>query len=229
MSDDYAQRLRDFMDQVSALDSLNASFSQLGEDRVLWWLFGTRHDGFYVDIGCHKPYRFSNTALLHLKNGWSGVNVDVDDRSIAAFKLARPHDVNICAAVGGAAGKLEVTMFEHGEFNTLDPHRSVHPNFASFLSERRLVDVIPLRDILSTHVAAGQQIDLLNVDIEGLDYEALASNDWIRFRPEAVAVEIHGFNLADPTSSPTYQLLEAEGYDLLAHVVATTIFRRRPA
>ncbi len=84
------------------------SFSQLGEDRVLWWMFEQRRNGFYVDIGCHQPYRFSNTALLHIANGWRGINVDVDERSIAAFREARPDDINICAAVGGEASRLEV-------------------------------------------------------------------------------------------------------------------------
>ena len=47
------------------------SYSQEGEDRVLssllFKLHGAKHikDGFYVDVGAHHPYRFSNTCLFY--------------------------------------------------------------------------------------------------------------------------------------------------------------------
>lgn len=193
---------------------------------MLWWMFEQRRNGFYVDIGCHQPYRFSNTALLHIANGWHGINVDVDERSIAAFREARPDDINICAAVGGEAGQLEVTMFQAGELNTFDPRMAANPARANLIMEKRLVNVSPLRDILHEHVPAGQKIDFLNVDIEGLDHTALMSNDWESFMPEAIAVEVHGFDAANPAGSPTFQLLSKKGYRLIAHLVVTSIYRR---
>ena len=225
MSQSSASAMRDLTMSASAA-GIGASFSQLGEDRVLWWIFEQRHAGFYVDIGCHQPYRFSNTALLHIANGWRGINVDVDERSIAAFREARPNDVNVCAAVGGEVSQLEVTMFQAGELNTFDPTMAANPARAKLILEKRLVDVLPLRDILREHVSPGQKIDFLNVDIEGLDHVALASNDWDQFVPEVIAVEVHGFNAADPTSSPTFRLLTSKGYRLLAHLVVTSIYRK---
>ena len=201
------------------------SFSQLGEDRILWWLFHTKYEGFYVDVGCHDPYKYSNTALLHIARGWHGLNVDADERSIAAFRLARPDDINICAAVGGTVGQLELTIFESGEINTLDPVRAQNPEWSNLIREQRVVDVLPLHHVLREYVPAGQKIDFLNIDIEGLDYEALASNDWNTFLPEVIAVEVSGFDPENPAASPTFGLLKSKGYQLLAHFVATSIYQ----
>lgn len=201
------------------------SFSQIGEDRLLWLLLGSRLGGFYVDIGCHRPFRLSNTALLHIARGWNGVNVDVDARVIADFAAARPDDVNVCAAVG-SPGRREVTLFEGGATNTLDPVMAADPRWPGRLGTT-MVDVLPLATILERHVPPGQVIDLLNVDIEGLDHEALLSNDWARFRPEVIAVEAHGFKLAHAGNHPTFQLLTGHGYGLVAHIFATSVYRRQ--
>ena len=117
-------------------------------------------------------------------------------------------------------------MFQAGELNTFDPIMAANPVRAKLVLEKRLVDVLPLRDILREHIQLGQKVDFLNIDIEGLDYVALASNDWDRFLPEVIAVEVHGFSAADPTSSPTFQLLYSKGYRLVAHLVVTSIYRR---
>ncbi len=223
-----AAQMDEITRRVRTNGQVDITFSQLGEDRILWWIFHQQHNGFYVDIGCHHPYRLSNTALLHLLNGWSGINVDMDERAIAAFRHARPNDVSICAAIGGTRGQLEAAMFEHGAFNTLDPRIAAQPALAGFLTERRMVDVMPLGDILHAHVPMGRRIDLLNVDIEGLDHAALASNDWDAFAPSVIVVEIHGFDVHDPRRNPTYELLTGKSYRLVAHLVATTIFARQP-
>ena len=47
----------------------------------------------------------------------------------------------------------------------------------------------PLKRILHKHLPAGQTIDFLSIDVEGLDYQVLSSNDWKLFRPGAVLIE----------------------------------------
>jgi len=47
-----------------------SNFSQSNEEIILNKLFSGIKKGFYVDVGCHHPRRFSNTALLY-KNGWN--------------------------------------------------------------------------------------------------------------------------------------------------------------
>lgn len=206
---------------------VRCSFSQLGEDGVLWWIFADRRNGFYVDVGCHHPFRLSNTAALHIYNDWRGINIDVDERAIRAFQQARPDDVNLCLAIAGSSGEMEVAFFEEGAVNSLDPAMSSSAVWAPLLKEKRMVQVHPLREVLLKYVPAGQQIDFLNIDAEGLDYEILASNDFSLFRPEAIAVEVHGFDMSNPREDKAFSLLTDHGYALISHVAVTSIYRRQ--
>lgn len=202
---------------------LRPSFSQLGEDRTLWWLLGEKQNGFYVDIGCNHPFNYSNTALLHLRNGWSGVNVDLDPRSIALFEEARPGDCNIVAAVGREESRMEATIFAHSsEMNTLG---APTPDLEHLPHETHMVDVLPLSTLLDRHVPRGTAIDFLNIDVEGFDYQVLLSNDWTRYQPAVIAVEVPGHNLARLADDPVHVLLSARNYILISHTVITSIYR----
>ena len=203
---------------------LRPSFSQLGEDRTLWWIFADKRDGFYVDIGCNHPFNYSNTALLHIRNGWSGVNVDLDPRSIAQFEEARPDDRNVIAAVGRQEGRVEATIFAHSsEMNTLG---ALNPHLETLPHEKRMVDVLPLSTLLERHVPAGTAIDFLNVDVEGFDHDVLSSNDWTRYQPTVIAVEVHVFQPESIATHPVHALLTSQGYRLVSHTVVTSIYRK---
>jgi FkbM family methyltransferase len=201
-------------------------FSQLGEDCLLWHLFSGKWEGFYVDVGCHHPYRYSNTYLLHRFRKWRGINIDADIRAIELFRAARPHDINLHCGVGLEAGIQSLTVFSDGAVNTfvaeLAARQSSHYSVAGQLD----VPVLPLASILEQHLTAGTEVDLINIDCEGYDDAVVASNNWTKYGPRIVLVEIHGMNLENPMAAPTAQLLKAAGYILRAHYFATSIFER---
>src|ERR1700733_13651528 len=76
------------------------SHSQEGEDRVLASLLLKAHggilpsSGFYVDVGAHDPFRFSNTYFFY-RRGWSGINIDAMPGSMRRFISHRPRDLNL--------------------------------------------------------------------------------------------------------------------------------------
>jgi hypothetical protein len=41
---------------------------------------------------------------------------------------------------------------------------------------------------LDKYVPPGQEIDFLSVDVEGLDYDVLLSNNWQKYRPKVIVV-----------------------------------------
>ena len=90
------------------------TYSIHGEDLVLEKYFKEIDNGFYVDIGCYHPIKGSLTYYLY-KKGWRGLNVDLSKVSIDLFKLARPKDYNIHAAVTDFDG--ETHFFENGMIN----------------------------------------------------------------------------------------------------------------
>jgi hypothetical protein len=61
--------------------------------------FKDKKNGFYIDVGCFHPIRLSNTMFLYSK-GWSGMNIDINKKSIDLFKISRPRDINLNFGVG---------------------------------------------------------------------------------------------------------------------------------
>ncbi len=198
-------------------------FSQLGEDLSILHLLQHKRDGRYVDVGCHHPFRYSNTALLHRDFGWTGINIDADARAIEAFDHHRPNDVNLHLAVGATEGWVELAVFTEGAVN------SVIPEVVSAIQHQwgaptmKPVQMRPLANILADHPGP---VDLLSVDVEGLDLQVLQSMDWSN-APTVVAVEIHGFDPGDPNSNPTYAYMKNLGYRLASYVIVTAIFVRQ--
>ena len=75
----------------------NRYYSGWGEDVFIYKFFVYSKNGFYFDIGSYHPIKYSNTCLLH-KQGWKGVNIDVNQTSIDLFNIAeRPKDKKIYA------------------------------------------------------------------------------------------------------------------------------------
>jgi hypothetical protein len=83
--------------------------------------------------------------------------------------------------------------------------------------------------LLDEYLPAGTGIDLLTVDVEGLDYEVLHSNDWARFTPDFVLVECLGAaSLAEICCDPVARLLFDQRYAVVAKTMNTVLFRRQP-
>jgi len=151
------------------------SFSQEGEDILLDKLFAPDYVGFYVDVGAHHPYRYSNTNRLY-KRGWRGINVDVDVSAIELFDKARPHDFNINIAVSTKTGKVNYYQFTESALNTISKrnYKRVITSGQSKFTEEIKVKTQSLAKILAKF-AKGKAIDLLNVDVEGAEMEVLRS------------------------------------------------------
>ena len=201
-------------------------FSQWGEDVVLWHYLRLQRDGFYVDVGAHHPERLSNTALLHYRNGWSGINIEPDERLYQAFLQARPNDINLCCGVGADNGFASMGVFEDGAVNSFDVAAVEFQiqHGGKRLAQYRDIEVRKLCDILDEYMPPGRQIDLLSVDVEGWEISVLESNDWGRYKPPFIAVEDHKMVLARAADSLTFQLLNEKGYRLVAHTIATSIY-----
>ena len=148
----------------------------------------------------------------------------MDERAINRFNDARPQDVNICVGIAAVPGEMEASFFEEGAVNSLDPVMASSPAWAHSFREKRTIKVDRLENILALHLPYGRKIDLMNVDAEGLDHEVLQSNNWHKFRPQAILVEVHGFDSDKPFASLTYQLMRNLGYRLISHVVSTSVF-----
>jgi FkbM family methyltransferase len=211
---------------VERLDPyVHLAYAQDGEDMVLRRLFEGQPSGFYVDIGAHHPFRFSNTCYFHRK-GWIGINVDPNPDAIAQFRRARPSDINICMGISEAAGELSYHFFNEPALNTFDAElaadRAHLPGYR--LLERRSVPVRRLDDLLSEYLPQDRTIDFLSIDVEGMDLSVLRSGDWSRFRPRILLVEAHERTVVGAERDPINLFAVAAGYRLIAKTLNTLIY-----
>jgi FkbM family methyltransferase len=205
------------------------SFSQEGEDIALARIFDGQADGFYVDVGACHPKRFSNTFFFY-RRGWRGINIDATPGSMEAFRKMRPRDVNLEMAVGETESSLRIHLYRDPAFNTFST-RLVEKR------EKRDPDCKPessvtlvtrsLRSILEQHVSAGQAIDFMSVDVEGMDLAVLRSNCWERFRPRCVIAEVVGKSVNEILEDPISTFMEQHGYELYSKLVHSVIFLDR--
>ena len=200
-------------------------YSQEGEDILLSRIFGEQAEGFYVDVGAHHPRRFSNTCFFY-KRGWRGINIDALPGSMKVFQKFRPRDINLELAVSEREQVLTYYMFNEPALN----------GFSKTISEKRQTDeykitntidvlAFPLYVILDKHLPLGQSIDFLSVDVEGLDLQVLESNDWKKYSPKVILVEILANNLTAIENDPVYNYMVNQGYILFAKLVYTCIFK----
>ena len=143
------------------------SQSQFGEDKKIIKLFDKNKKGIYLDVGCFHPIRQNNTYLMH-KLGWEGINIDLNPLSIELFNVARPKDLNICAAVSNKKS-TETVYFDH----SLSPLNTIAKKHIPFLKkafglnklEKRKIKTITLTSLLKENKI--RKIDFMNIDIEG--------------------------------------------------------------
>jgi FkbM family methyltransferase len=205
---------------------LQPSFSQEGEDLILNRIFVNKQNGFYIDVGAHHPFRFSNTYIFY-RRGWRGINIDPNPGTANLFNQFRPGDINLEIAIGEKEEVLTFYIFNEPGLNTFDPKlaQSRHGLRGEyFITNTVPVNVFPLSKILDNYLPKGQKIDFLNIDVEGKDFEVLKSNNWEKYRPKIILVEILNSSLQEIYQNPIFIFLQKLGYTFFAKTYNTCFF-----
>lgn len=204
------------------------SYSQEGEDMVLRGFYEgkKRYRGFYIDVGAHHPYRFSNTMYFYQK-GWRGINIEPSPHAMKWFQLFRKNDTNLNLGVSAQPQTLTYYCFNEPALNgfcqeVTRKRDGLHSRY--HLIKTIPIPTLPLRDILKNNLPRDIHIDFMSVDAEGFDLIVLQSNDWERFRPQFVLVEEEiDFNALH--ASQIYRFMRAQEYKLIAKTKRTLFFK----
>jgi len=143
------------------------------------------------------------------------------------FQRVRPKDINVEAGVSSNRQLLTYYAFNEPALNTFDKDLALKRvgGIYSIVKEVKIM-CAPLRELLDEHLPANTRIDLLTVDVEGLDYDVLRSNDWSRYSPEFILVECMKFATLDHASAdPVVALLSEHHYSVVAKTMHTVLFR----
>jgi len=169
--------------------------SQFGEDRYIFENIPLPANGVFVDVGAGHPVSLSNTYFFE-QNGWTGVCIDADPAQIELLKSKR---ANVeWAAVSAQEGELEISQ-------------SYIPTFSSAIGKEEYKSILKvpvkgtikvpayrLETILQKHGIG--RVDLLDIDVEGLEIEVWQTLDYEKHRPRVVVMEFQTFGLGDSSS-----------------------------
>ncbi|MBY5949911.1 FkbM family methyltransferase [Algoriphagus marincola] len=203
------------------------SFSQEGEDVLLKRIFDIRkkYRGFYIDVGAHHPYRYSNTYLFYLK-GWSGINIDAMPNSMKAFNKVRARDINLEIPISDQKQVLTYYAFNETALNgfskEISEKRDGQDHFKLLFTKD--IQTATLEEILDQYLPKNQEIDFLTVDVEGLDFEVIRSINLDKYKPKVILAEILRNSLSNLDQNPMLGYLEEYGYSVLAKTVNTAFF-----
>jgi FkbM family methyltransferase len=204
------------------------SYSQEGEDMVLRSFYEgkKKYKGYYVDIGAHHPYRFSNTLFFYQK-GWRGINIEPTPGAIKAFNIFRHKDINLNIGISNRRDKLTFYCFNEPALNGFSKELSEERNNTSEkykIIKEVEVETYPLAEILDKYLPARQKVDFLTIDVEGLDLMVLKSNNWNKYKPAYILVE-DKIDFTNLSNSEVYKYLEEQGYQLVAKTLRTLFFK----
>ncbi|MDX2426948.1 MAG: FkbM family methyltransferase [Cycloclasticus sp.] len=171
-------------------DILRQYYSQHGEDALLDLIFGNQKEGFFVEVGCIDGRRFSNTLTFE-ERGWKGMCIEAHNGYIELLKKNRPNSI-VCHCAAGEADEDAIFYANaRGSLSTLDKtsearwQRDYAPYFSGF--EEQQVKKVRLSTLLDYYHII--EIDILSLDIEGYEAEAVKGLDFIRHRPRVMVIE----------------------------------------
>jgi FkbM family methyltransferase len=205
------------------------SYAQEGEDLILYrMIYGKIEKGFYIDVGAHHPKRFSNTYFFYRKS-WHGINIEPMPGSKRKFDKVRPRDINLEIPISSKEEELTYYIFNDPALNGFSKDVSLLRNQSS---DYKIIKTVAMKtrtlsSMLNEHLSGGQRINLLSIDVEGLDLEVLKSNDWRSYKPDFIMVEDKEFDIAQPEKSAIFSFLQQMNYQLVAKTLSTSIFSLR--
>jgi hypothetical protein len=205
---------------------IKVHYSQFGEDIVLKELLKKekikKHNGFFVDVGCYHPKKHSNTYMLY-KAGWSGINIDMEADKISLFNMARSRDWNVLVPVSDK--KEIVNVYRFGKFgvgSTIDHNFAVETGNTIYDTTELCSKT--LDEVIDDSPYSGKQIDVLSIDVEGMDYRVLSSLNLETYRPKIIIIESHHRSIEEILDTDIYRLLKNQEYVLRSWTFYSLIF-----
>jgi hypothetical protein len=211
------------------------AYGQNAEDIVLAKFLDERlknkkKPGFYIDVGAHHPFRYSNTYSFY-QRGWRGLNIDVDERAIQLFKLFRPRDISVQALVATQSKVLTYFVFSDRAFNTCDLllAKKLIKNKRAKLIKKIKIKPQNLKVLLGKHLKKEQKVDFLSIDVEGMDEDVLQAYDFANFAPSFILIEDLNFanDIFQQKSKKIARFLKKQGYHFVSQVFNTAIWQKK--
>jgi hypothetical protein len=145
-----------------------------------------------------------------------------------AFKKLRPRDINVEIPVSDKKQVLAYHIFNEPALNTFSIEEARKKDG---LGDYKILQVInletfPLSDILDKYLPANRVINFLSIDVEGLDFDVLRSNNWEKYQPSIILIESLRNSLEEINKNEIYVYLKGLNYELVAKTFNTMFFKK---
>ena len=223
-----------FLEKIYYERYTKKSYSLSNVDLIIDYLFKNINKGVYIDLGCNHPIKFNNTYLLY-KRGWSGINIDSDFDSIKLFNKFRSNDFNVRNIVSDDESVKKLYYYhKRSALNTLSKDlvdsRTSKPS--KIIEEKS----VTLNKIIEDSPYHNSKINLLSVDIENHEYEALKNFNFLKYKVDVLVVEstdtsqkkleMYNQSINFITKSKVYNLIVKNGYKLINLIHSDLVFVR---
>ena len=208
------------------------SYAISNVDLIIDRIFSKINKGIYIDVGCNHPIKYNNTYLLY-KRGWNGINIDSDAKSIKAFNQLRKDDFNVRTVISNSSKKIDYYFYhERSALNTVNKKlaktRKIKP--------KKIIKLpaLSLDEVIKKSPYRNKKINLLTIDIENHEYEALKKFQFKKYKIDMIVteclnigkkkLETQNQTLKFILNSKIYKLLKKNNYELVNWVNSDLVF-----
>ena len=188
------------------------SYSQNGEDVVLWRALQHIREGRYIDVGAYHP-RDDSVTMAFYKHGWEGITVEPNPDLARLHREMRPRDTQVEAAITDADnGVATLHVVDNTGLSTLDDELLDLHRGSGYETHDLQVVTRRMDAILDDVGWSGTDIHFMSVDTEGFERTVLESTNLARWRPWVLVVEATEPNSSRSTRHLWNDLVEDAGY-----------------
>jgi len=178
------------LNDIHVKNEIVNSYSQYGEDLILDGILEYKKRGFFIDIGANDPVIFNNTKRFY-DRGWSGINIEPNPVLYKKFASQRTRDINLNLGVGLNSQEMPFYLLSA---DTLSSFSKSDAKRNSILFNERIIDIKNIQMVALSQIfkdySDNRNIDFISVDVEGYEMEVIKSNDWTKYRPRLILIEI---------------------------------------
>jgi FkbM family methyltransferase len=172
-------------------------------DEIIKEYFPANHNGIFFDIGAYDPIKISNSYHFEL-NGWDTYCFEANPNLIHNLKKKRKNVFN-CAISDTNKEATEFNIVYQNEhnadwnkvasFSSLDLTYFKLPCYQNFLNKKQYrVETIKvgqrtLNSFLANELKSIDNIDVLEIDIEGGEFNCLKGIDLKKYTPKVILLE----------------------------------------
>lgn len=175
-------------------------------------------NGFFIEAGANDGFFASNTYYFEMTRHWRGILIEpIPELYRRCRKLRKNSKVINCALVSNTYSGKHVTMRYANLMSIVDGARGDAQKDSAYIQQglevqdiKRSYSVrVPGRTLTSIlDELAVTNIDLLTVDVEGYEVEALKGLDLQRYRPKYICVEAWARQAIDDYLIPYYEIVD---------------------